>query len=407
MNLSLHIAKRYLFSKKSHNAINIISILSVCGIAVATMAMICALSVFNGFTMIATLTFSNFDPDLTISPAKGKVFDPTNPIVQNALKIEGIEAVSENLEENALLRYDERQTPILLKGISQNYDTIANIKKIIIDGEYVLRDGDFDFAIVGAGLASQLRIRPNALSPLEIYMPKRNERVNLANPSAAFVQHDAYTAGIFTLNQAKYDDQTLIVSIELVRELLRYENEVSTLCIKVKDGASIKDVQKQLQNLLGNDYKVKDRFEQQESTYKMVNIEKWVTYLILVIIVAIAAFNLVGPLSMLIIEKKEDISILQSMGADKKLICKIFMFEGWLITLVGVISGLVIGLVVCLLQQYLGLVKLGTDPGAFVIDAYPILVEVTDVIIVAVTVLLVGLLAVLYPVNVLRKKLQH
>lgn len=381
--------------------------LSVCGIAVATMAMICALSVFNGFTMIATLTFSNFDPDLTISPAKGKVFDPTNPIVQNALKIEGIEAVSENLEENALLRYDERQTPILLKGISQNYDTIANIKKIIIDGEYVLRDGDFDFAIVGAGLASQLRIRPNALSPLEIYMPKRNERVNLANPSAAFVQHDAYTAGIFTLNQAKYDDQTLIVSIELVRELLRYENEVSTLCIKVKDGASIKDVQKQLQNLLGNDYKVKDRFEQQESTYKMVNIEKWVTYLILVIIVAIAAFNLVGPLSMLIIEKKEDISILQSMGADKKLICKIFMFEGWLITLVGVISGLVIGLVVCLLQQYLGLVKLGTDPGAFVIDAYPVLVEVTDVIIVAVTVLLVGLLAVLYPVNVLRKKLQH
>ncbi len=381
--------------------------LSVCGIAVATMAMICALSVFNGFTMIATLTFSNFDPDLTISPAKGKVFDPTNPIVQNALKIEGIEAVSENLEENALLRYDERQTPILLKGISQNYDTIANIKKIIIDGEYVLRDGDFDFAIVGAGLASQLRIRPNALSPLEIYMPKRNERVNLANPSAAFVQHDAYTAGIFTLNQAKYDEQTLIVSIELVRELLRYENEVSTLCIKVKDGVSIKDVQKQLQNLLGNDYKVKDRFEQQESTYKMVNIEKWVTYLILVIIVAIAAFNLVGPLSMLIIEKKEDISILQSMGADKKLICKIFMFEGWLITLVGVISGLVIGLVVCLLQQYLGLVKLGTDPGAFVIDAYPVLVEVTDVIIVAVTVLLVGLLAVLYPVNVLRKKLQH
>lgn len=381
--------------------------LSVCGIAVATMAMICALSVFNGFTMIATLTFSNFDPDLTISPAKGKVFDPTNPIVQNALKIEGIEAVSENLEENALLRYDERQTPILLKGISQNYDTIANIKKIIIDGEYVFRDGDFDFAIVGAGLASQLRIRPNALSPLEIYMPKRNERVNLANPSAAFVQHDAYTAGIFTLNQAKYDEQTLIVSIELVRELLRYENEVSTLCIKVKDGVSIKDVQKQLQNLLGNDYKVKDRFEQQESTYKMVNIEKWVTYLILVIIVAIAAFNLVGPLSMLIIEKKEDISILQSMGADKKLICKIFMFEGWLITLVGVISGLVIGLVVCLLQQYLGLVKLGTDPGAFVIDAYPVLVEVTDVIIVAVTVLLVGLLAVLYPVNVLRKKLQH
>lgn len=381
--------------------------LSVCGIAVATMAMICALSVFNGFTMIATLTFSNFDPDLTISPTKGKVFDPTNPIVQNALKIEGIEAVSENLEENALLRYDERQTPILLKGISQNYDTIANIKKIIIDGEYVLRDGDFNFAIVGAGLASQLRIRPNALSPLEIYMPKRNERVNLANPSAAFVQHDAYTAGIFTLNQAKYDEQTLIVSIELVRELLRYENEVSTLCIKVKDGVSIKDVQKQLQNLLGNDYKVKDRFEQQESTYKMVNIEKWVTYLILVIIVAIAAFNLVGPLSMLIIEKKEDISILQSMGADKKLICKIFMFEGWLITLVGVISGLVIGLVVCLLQQYLGLVKLGTDPGAFVIDAYPVLVEVTDVIIVAVTVLLVGLLAVLYPVNVLRKKLQH
>lgn len=405
MNLSLHIAKRYLFSKKSHNAINIISMLSVCGIAVATLAMVCALSVFNGFTMVATLTFSNFDPDLTISPSKGKVFNPNDAIVQKALQIEGVEFVAENLEENALLRYDERQTPILLKGISDNYDTIANIKKIIIDGEYVLRDGDFDFAIVGAGLATQLRIRPNALSPLEIYMPKRNERVNLANPSRAFIEHDAYTAGVFSLNQAKYDEQTLIVSIDLVRELLQYENEVSTLCIKVKDGASINDVKKQLQNILGDTYKVKDRFEQQESTYKMVNIEKWVTYLILVIIVAIAVFNLVGPLSMLIIEKKDDIGILQSMGADKSLICKIFMFEGWLITFVGVIAGLVVGVGICLLQQHLGLVKLGTDPGAFIIDAYPVLVEAPDIIIIAVTVSLVGLLAVLYPVNVLRKQL--
>ena len=405
MNLSLHIAKRYLFSKKSHNAINIISMLSVCGIAVATLAMVCALSVFNGFTMVATLTFSNFDPDLTISPAKGKVFNPNDAIVQKALQIEGIEAVAENLEENALLRYDERQTPILLKGISENYDTIANIKKIIIDGEYVLRDGDFDFAVVGAGLATQLRIRPNALSPLEIYMPKRNERVNLANPSRAFIEHDAYTAGVFSLNQAKYDEQTLIVSIDLVRELLQYENEVSTLCIKIKNEASINDVKKQLQNVLGDTYKVKDRFEQQESTYKMVNIEKWVTYLILVIIVAIAVFNLVGPLSMLIIEKKDDIGILQSMGADKSLICKIFMFEGWLITFVGVIAGLIVGVVICLLQQYLGLVKLGTDPGAFIIDAYPVLVEATDIIIIAITVSLVGLLAVLYPVNVLRKQL--
>lgn len=405
MNLSLHIAKRYLFSKKSHNAINIISMLSVCGIAVATLAMVCALSVFNGFTMVATLTFSNFDPDLTISPSKGKVFNPNDEIVQKALQIEGIKFVAENLEENALLRYDERQTPILLKGISDNYDTIANIKKIIIDGEYVLRDGDFDFAIVGAGLATQLRIRPNALSPLEIYMPKRNERVNLANPARAFIEHDAYTAGVFSLNQAKYDEQTLIVSIDLVRELLQYENEVSTLCIKVKEGASVNDVKKQLQNVLGDTYKVKDRFEQQESTYKMVNIEKWVTYLILVIIVAIAVFNLVGPLSMLIIEKKDDIGILQSMGADKSLICKIFMFEGWLITFVGVIAGLVVGVIICLLQQHLGLVKLGTDPGAFIIDAYPVLVEAPDIIIIAVTVSLVGLLAVLYPVNVLRKQL--
>ena len=379
--------------------------ISVCGITVATTALVCALSVFNGFTDVVAKTFSAFDPELQIVPAQGKVFDPTNEKIKQIKQLPEIAFTAEELEENALIKFADRQEPIILKGVSPDFEHLASIDKLIIDGKFSLREGDIDNGIIGAGLAMFLGVRAGFLDPVELYVPKRNERINLANPATAFTQSEAYISGVFALNQQKYDDQMLIVSIDLARELLRYENEISSLDIKVKDGASIDKVHSEIKSILGNDYVIKNRFEQQEDLYRMVNIEKWVTFLILSIILLIAVFNIVGSLTMLIIEKDEDIKILKSLGGNNKFITKIFLFEGWLITLVGAISGLILGLVICLLQQHFGLLKLGSTPGAFVIEAYPVSVQFLDIVLIFITVNLIGFLAVLYPINNLRKRL--
>jgi ABC-type lipoprotein release transport system permease subunit len=379
--------------------------ISVCGITVATMALVCALSVFNGFTDVVAKTFSAFDPELQIVPAQGKVFDSTNEKIKQIKKLPEIAFTAEELEENALIKFADRQEPIILKGVSPEFEHLASIDKLIIDGHFSLREGDIDNGVIGAGLAMFLGVRAGFLDPVELYVPKRNERINLANPATAFTQSEAYISGVFALNQQKYDDQMLIVSIDLARELLRYENEISSLDIKVKDGASVDKVHSEIKSILGNDFIVKNRFEQQEDLYRMVNIEKWVTFLILSIILLIAVFNIVGSLTMLIIEKDEDIRILKSLGGNNKFITKIFLFEGWLITLVGAFAGLVLGLVICLLQQHFGLLKLGSTPGAFVIDAYPVSVQFLDIVLIFVTVNLIGFLAVLYPINNLRKRL--
>ncbi|MBK5721160.1 ABC transporter permease [Dysgonomonas sp. Marseille-P4677] len=405
MNLALHIARRYLFAKKSHNAINVISFISVCGITVATAALVCALSVFNGFTDVVAKTFSAFDPELQITPAQGKVFNPDNDKIKSVLNLPEIAFVSESLEENALLKYGDRQEPIVLKGVSPKFESLAHIDSLIIDGKFILREGDIDNGVIGAGLAMLLNVRANFIDPVEIYVPKRNVKVNPANPSTAFDHSEAFISGVFALNQAKYDDQMLIVSIDLARDLLRYDKEVSSIDMKLKIGEDVSRVRDKIHSILGDDYLVKDRFEQQESLYRMVNVEKWVTFLILAIILVIAAFNVVGSLSMLIIEKNEDIAVLKNLGASNKLITKIFLLEGWLINLVGAIVGLFIGLFVCLLQQYFGLLKLGSSPGAFVIDAYPVSVQPQDIILIFLTVTFIGFLAVIYPVNSLRKRL--
>jgi ABC-type lipoprotein release transport system permease subunit len=405
LNLPLHIARRYLFAKKSHNAINVISLISVFGIAVATIALVCALSVYNGFSSVVEKTFNAFDPELQIIPAQGKVFDSTDPKIEQIKKLPAIAFTSESLEENALIKFADRQEPILLKGVSPEFERQADINKLIIDGKFALREGDVDSGVIGVGVAMFLGVRAGFIDPVELYIPKRNERINLANPSTAFTQSEAFVAGVFEMNQQKYDDQVLIVSIDLVRELLRYENEISSLDIKIKEGYDISKVHSQIKAILDDRFIVKDRFEQQEDTFKMVNMEKWVTFLILSIILLIAVFNIIGSLTMLIIEKDEDIKIMKSLGANNQFITRIFLLEGWLITLVGAILGLVIGLIICLLQQYFGLLKLGSTPGAFVIDAYPVSVRFTDIVVIFITVNIIGFLAVLYPVNNLRKRL--
>ncbi len=406
MNLPFYIARRYLFSKKSHNAINVISIISVCGIAIATLAMVCTLSIFNGFTKLVSDSFSIIDPDLLVIPSKGKVFDPNDPKIIQIKALPDIEATSEVIEENALAKYGEKQQPVLIKGVSDSFRNMADLDHLLIDGSFSLREGDVDFCVAGVGVAVNLQLRADNITPLELFSPKRDVKVNLANPSNAFTHIYTYPAGIFSLRQAKYDENMILISLPLARELFRYENEISSLNIKLKKAENSNHIKNQIQNILGDNYIVQNRFEQQADSFRMVNIEKWVTFLILAFILIIAVFNVVGSLSMLIIDKSNDIQILRNMGANNKLITRVFMIEGWLISLTGAIIGLIGGVLLCLLQEHFGLLKLGQSPGTFIIEAYPVTVLWSDILFIFLTVCTIGFLIVLYPINNLRKKLQ-
>ncbi len=395
MNVSLFIARRYLFSKKSHNAINVISMISVCGIAIATMAMVCVLSVFNGFGGIVEGMFNAFDPDLKISVKEGKVFDWHTPEFEKALRVGGLQMVSESLEENALFVFDDNQSPVLMKGVSEEFRLMTDMDKLVIDGSFRLREDVVDYATLGSGVAVTLGARPGFINAIEVYAPKRDERVNLANPAAAFNRGYLQIGGVFTLNSPDYDDQMVIVPITLARELFHYTNEVTSLDIKLAPNASVKRVKREIQETLGDAYLVEDRYEQQKESYRMLQIEKWVTFLILAFILLIAVFNVVGSLSMLIVEKKEDIRSLQHMGASNDLVSRIFLYEGWLITFIGIVAGIVLGLVLCLLQQHYGLLRLSDVPGAYIIDAYPVIVQFSDILVVFVSVSLISMLTVL------------
>lgn len=407
MNLSFYIAKRYLFSKKSHNAINIISMISVCGIAIATMAMVCTLSIFNGFTKLVSDSFSIMDPDLQIIPAKGKVFDASSAVFQKIKNLPEVAVASETVEDNALVKYGERQDPVLIKGVSDQFKEMVDTKRLVTSGEFSLREGDVDFCVAGIGVAINLGLRTDNITPIEIYSPKRDVKIQLANPANAFTTAYTYPAGVFALNQAKYDDQIILVSLDLARELFRYNNEVTSLDIKLKENVSSNDAESKIQKQLGDNFIVKNRFEQQADSFRMVNIEKWVTFLILSFILIIAVFNVVSSLSMLILDKSADIDILRNMGAENNLITRIFKIEGWLISMSGAIAGIVIGLVLCLIQQHFGILKLGQTPGAFIVDSYPVEVIFTDILFVFITVSIIGGLIVLYPVNNLKKRLKQ
>lgn len=382
-----------------------ISAISVCGIAIATMAMVTVLSVFNGFGGIVEGMFSAFDPHLKISVKEGKVFDYHTSPFEEVLQLEGIQLLSESLEENALFKFDAQQVPVRVKGVSEEFRLMADMQRLIMDGSFRLREDVVDYTTLGAGLAIALGARPGFIDPIEIYAPKRDVRVNLANPSTAFTTGYAQIGGVFSLNQPEYDDQMAIIPIELARELFNYENEVTSLDIKLNPDASVKKLKREMAAILGERFVVEDRYEQQRASYRMLQIEKWVTFLILAFILLIAVFNVVGSLSMLIVEKRDDIRSLQNMGASNSLVSRIFLYEGWLITFIGIISGIVLGLILCLLQQHFGLLRLSNTPGAYIIDAYPVIVKVSDLLIVFAVVSVIGLLTVLYPVNNLRKQL--
>ena len=405
MNFPFYIARRYLFSKKSHNAINIISMISVCGVVVATMALVCAMSVLNGFVGLVSSMLSNFDPELKITPRQGKVFDPTSAEMNRVRELPSVANFSEVLQDNALVRYHDRQGVAMLKGVDDQYENMVKIDSVLIDGEFRLKDEVANYANLGIGLAFSLGINAGFVSPLEIYVPKRDEKVNMVNPASSLNLEYAFVGGVFRTDQQVYDDSYMIVPLSLARSLFHYDKEVSEVELKVKAGNDVTSVKKEIQGILGEDFVVKDRFEQQESSFKMMQVEKWMTFLILTFILAIALFNVVGSLSMLMIEKQADVRTLRNMGADDRLIRQIFLFEGWMISGFGALIGIGLGVILSLLQQELGLIKLGESSGAFIINAYPVRVEATDILTVFVTVISIGFLAAWYPVRYLFKKL--
>jgi len=402
LNLPFYIAKRYLFSKKSHNAINIISLIAVCGVSIATLATVCTLSVFNGFRGLVSEMFSSFDPELKITAVQGKVFDPTTEKFLEIRSFPEIELITESVEDNVLVRYREQQVPAVLKGVSDNFDRLVSIP--LFDGEFQLQNEASALANLGIGVASALGVYSFFTFPLEIYAPKRNAKtVNLANPMASFERKYAYISSIFYINQPVYDDSHIIVPLELARALFDYTTETGAWELKMKNAANIPAVQKKIQSLLGEEFKVENRYEQQKEAFQMISIEKWVSFLLLCFILLIAAFNIIGSLSMLIVDKQKDIETLRNLGAGNRLISRIFLFEGWMISAVGAVVGILLGSLLCLGQQYFGWIKLGGS-GMFAVEAYPVQVIPSDLVLILIAVLIIGFLAVIYPVRYLSRK---
>ncbi len=408
MNLPLYIAKRYLFSKKSHNAINIISGISACGVALATLALVCTLSVFNGFQELVAGMFTAFDPELKITTTEGKTFDSRDSLVKLVRELPEVEVSTLSIEENAMVQYKGRQAVVTIKGVEDNFEQLTEIDSILYGyGKFVLYDEIVDYGIMGAQLSSTLGTGLRPIDPIEVYAPKRGQQVNMANPTSSFEQAYLFSPGVvFAVNQEKYDATYVLTSMDFARRLFDYDTEITSLELKLKEGINTGTVQRKIQQLLGTDFRVQNRYEQQADVFRIMEIEKLISYLFLSFILLVACFNIIGSLSMLIIDKKEDVKTLRNLGADNRLIVRIFFTEGCLISLIGALIGIVGGIGLCLLQENYGLIALGTQ-GGFVVDAYPVSVQVGDVVLIFVTVLAIGCLSVWYPVKYLSKKLME
>lgn len=406
MNLPFYIARRYLFSPKKVGVINIISGISMCGVALATLALVCTLSVFNGFQEMVAGFFTTFDPELKITTTHGKVFSPTHPALAQIRQWPDIKIWAETLEENALVQYKERQLVATIKGVDENFRQLTTIDSLLHGGgTFILRDSIVDYAVMGVGLMAELGSGIQFVDALRIYAPRRNEKINLLNPTSAFNRHYLHSPGVvFMVNQQKYDDHYLLTSIEFARKLFDYTDEVSAIELKLTQESSIDKVQKKIQAALGNEFKVENQYEQQADVFRVMEIEKLISYLFLTFILTVACFNVIGTLTMLILDKSEDVETLRRLGANDRLICRIFLFEGRLISFIGAFIGIIVGIILCLLQQTFGFITLG-ESGQFVVDAYPVSVHISDILLIFITVVIVGSLAVWYPVRYLSKRL--
>jgi len=392
------IARRYLFSKKSHNAINVISGISSTGVAIGTMALVIVLSIFNGFEALFADLFSAFDPELKITLNTGKQFSVDSEEFTNVRNLASVAVFTEVVEENALLKFKDKQMPAFIKGVSEEeFKQMTKIDSIMFDGEFVLYDGAFERAVAGSGIAATLGFGAFSIDPLYIYAPKRTSKINLIRPDQSFNQSATFLSGIFSVQQHEYDNQYVLVSLNLARELFEYDDvDVTAIELKLNNYSNLKKVKKEIQNLLGDSFSVKDRYEQQESYFKILTIEKWITFLILCFILLIASFNIIGSLSMLIIDKNDDIITLRNLGADRKMIKQIFLLEGWMISLVGALIGVVLGSIFSVLQETVGIIKLGSG---FIIENYPSITQFSDIVLVFITVTVIGFFAAMYPVR--------
>ncbi|MBQ5713985.1 MAG: ABC transporter permease [Bacteroidaceae bacterium] len=407
MNYELFIARRYLFAKKSHHAINIISGISVLGVAVATMAMVVTLSVFNGFQDLVADLFTAFDPELRITLTDGQTVSTKDPALLQLKKHEAVAVYTPVLEGQALVVQDGRQQVVTIKGVADNITEQGHIQDILYgDGSFCLHADVLEYGILGIQLAQQLGLSAYFENPLQVYAPKPGERVNIGNPLSSFNHEELQSPGVvFVVQQAKYDANYILTSLGFAQRLFERQGRLSGVEIKLKEGTNTDNAKQELQALLGERFKVQDRYEQQNDIFRVMRIEKLISHVFLSFILLVACFNIIGSLSMLMIDKRQDIRTLRSLGATDKQISTIFRLEGHIISLAGALLGLLLGGILCWAQQEFGLVSMGGSEGLYIVDAYPVSVYLTDILLVLVTVLLVSWLAIWYPVNYLSKKI--
>lgn len=397
MRVELKIAWRYLFAKKQFNAIHIITAISSAAVGVVTAAMICVLSVMNGFGTMVEQMFSQFDPDLRITSQIGKSFSLNQEKKEQLLSLPCVDVLSECIQETALIEFNDKQMPVQLMGVDSAFARLTNIENTITDGYYEVYDGAFDRTVLGVGLAWKLGIGAHFVQGIQVYAPKRDGKVNMLRPDMNFNRETCFIAGTFAINQQKYDENLMLVDIDFTKRLLEYkENEITALLLSVPDGYTIKKAKREISSVLGDGFIIQDRYEQQEDFFRILRIEKLLTTLLLIFILLLASFNGIGSLSMLIIDKQQDIHTLSHLGASNEMIRRIFILEGWFVNLLGAIAGLVLGLGVCLLQEHFGLLKLGNGE-EYVISAYPVTVQSWDIVVVIIMVLALSVLSAWIP----------
>ncbi len=390
--LALKIAARYLKSKKTHNAVNIITIIATLGVMVTTAALIVVLSVYNGFHDLIEDKLAKLDPPVAIAPVEGKAFAGADSLVTAIETVDGVALAMPVLEDQALAVFADFQMPLRVKGVPDDYHRMTAIDSVLIDGEAVFRDDVSSYAVVGVGPAVRLNVRPGGIRMLQLYVPERAAEVNLANPVDAFYNDSLFVSAVFQVQQNAYDNDLIYVPLDFARNLYDRDDEASQIEVRLAPGADEAQVMKRLEAMLGPRFTVKNRLMQQDESFRLVNIEKWMTFLLLAFILLIATFNVLSTLSLLIIEKDKSIATLRSLGASRSQVRRIFVAEGWLITLVGAIAGIVLGLVLCLCQQHFGWLKLSADPSQVLVAAYPVTVVWTDVLVVLAFVVVIALL---------------
>ena len=407
MNFPFYIARRYLFSKKSTHVINLISGISAVGVAVATMALVVTLSVFNGFHDLVASFLTAFDPQIEVVPAQGKTAPADDPVLQRIRTLPEVDVATECVEDQALAVYDGKQAMVTVKGVDDNFNQLTHINDIVYgDGEFSLHAANLEYGMVGIRLADKLGMSASWDGFMNIYAPRREGQLDMMNPTEGFVEDSLISPGVvFMVRNGKYDGNYILTSIGFARRLFDRQGMLSQLEIRLKPGSDLDAVKAEMKEIAGKKYRVMDRMEQQADTFKIMKIEKFIAYIFLTFILAVACFNIIGSLSMLIIDKKNDVVTLRNMGATDKQITRIFLFEGRMISVIGAVAGILIGLLLCWLQQEYGLVALGRSSGSFVVDAYPVSVHPEDIVVVLLTVITVGFASVWYPVRYFAKRL--